>query len=451
MPLADASTFEREVKKFRDIFNKSTYQDLLNKIDNANIVLERLTRQSTTREVARSRRRTSQKPLATYRRARLHASGLHNAVIKGKCWKCPCRARHIVNFRLEQQNTDLPRTDDGSSYRLRFRLALSTIVTGTPTASPAWHWQEVDTESAEDIPQTPLDSSASLSVTTSFKSTRRVQFAILSKSTSSSSTPLSTQQLYCMPIADMCTAICGVASCESHDPIGYIFDEADARRRYNIYLAKKLAKEVHTRSLADLLGSERVPSRRRHGGRVFSRRDRLLLAATLASSVFQLHGSWLKTQWRSSDIVFPDTQDAEQILTEFPYVSSSLLDEHPESNGTPKLQRTASALIRSEVLFPLGLALIELSLGQTLSSMREAEDNDPVEAITDLKTASRLLQDVCYESGSRYGDVVERCLFWTGSKESGLDDEQFQQAVFDSVVAPLLDDYKDFEGKARIR
>jgi hypothetical protein len=116
----------------------------------------------------------------------------------------------------------------------------------------------------------------------------------------------------------------------------------------------------------------------------------------------------------------------------------------------PQLKRTVSALIRSEVLFPLGLALVELSLGQTLASLRGPEDNDSDEAIADLKTASRLITEVCYESGGRYGDVVKKCLFWPGLEDANLDNEELQQAVFESIVSPLLEDYKDFEGKSRI-
>src|SRR5437016_7398174 len=38
--------------------------------------------------------------------------------------------------------------------------------------------------------------------------------------------------------------------------------------------------------------------------------------------------------------------------------------------------------------------------------------------ISDLKTASRLIGDVCCESGGRYGDVVKKCLFWHGSEDA---------------------------------
>jgi hypothetical protein len=183
---------------------------------------------------------------------------------------------------------------------------------------------------------------------------------------------------------------------------------------------------------------------------VFNRRDRLFLATTLACSVLQLHGSWLKDQWRSRDIVFAKEKESKKAMLEYPYISW-YVSKNEDGLQPPPLKRTLSSLIRSQVLFPLGLALVELSLGQTLASMREPEDHDVDDAVTDLKTASRLIGDVCCESGGRYGDVAKKCLFWHGSEDANLDSEDLQQAVFELIVSPLLEDYKDFEGKSRIR
>ena len=147
--------------------------------------------------------------------------------------------------------------------------------------------------------------------------------------------------------------------------------------------------------------------------------------------------------------MFTEDEECKKTMLESPYISWHL--PKPEDGmQVPHLKRTVSALIRSEVLFPLGLALVELSLGQTLASMREPEDDDADEAVADLKTASRLVNDVSYESGGRYGDVVKKCLFWHGLEDTNLDNEDLQQAVFELIVSPLLEDYKDFEGKSRI-
>jgi hypothetical protein len=69
-----------------------------------------------------------------------------------------------------------------------------------------------------------------------------------------------------------------------------------------------------------------------------------------------------------------------------------------------------------------------------------------VGSFANLKTASRLLDAVFYQCGARYRNVVESCLFWPGIKVEDMDDEDFERAVFDTVVQPLLEDLSEFEG-----
>jgi hypothetical protein len=318
-----------------------------------------------------------------------------------------------------------------------------------------WHWQEVETEPAE-----ALEDSASSPQTTGLVansnpvvSVKKVQFVAVESVLQNLPWPIAQPHDDFPVISDMCSALCGIASDHGLPaPLGFISADSDTKQRYNLYLIKKLSKDIQTRTLEDLLASSRSRTIRRHGysGVVFNRRDRLFLAATLACSVLQLHGSWLKAEWRSRDIIFADQEDSNKAMLEHPYLSWQVSNRE-DGLQVPPLKRTVSALIRSEVLFPLGLALVELSLGQTLASMREPEDDDIDEVVADLKTASRLITEVSYESGGRYSDVVRRCLFWHGAEDANLDNEDLQQAVFESVVSPLLEDYKDFEGKARIR
>ena len=66
--------------------------------------------------------------------------------------------------------------------------------------------------------------------------------------------------------------------------------------------------------------------------------------------------------------------------------------------------------LKIEVLFALGLILIELCFGKTLQLMKVPEDEDGSEDATNPKTAFRLLSLVYDEMGNVYGDVVRRCL-----------------------------------------
>lgn len=114
--------------------------------------------------------------------------------------------------------------------------------------------------------------------------------------------------------------------------------------------------------------------------------------------------------------------------------------------------RTLSSVIRNETLFPLGLALIELSLCRTITALRISEDENPDEEVALLKTANRCLNHVYVESGTRYGDVVHQCLFWSHTRETDLDSEELQDTVFRHIISPLLDNVEDFDGRSsRVR
>ena len=57
-----------------------------------------------------------------------------------------------------------------------------------------------------------------------------------------------------------------------------------------------------------------------------------------------------------------------------------------------------------------------------------------------LGTTHRYIGFIHGESGRRYADVVEKCLFWTDTADTELDDENFQKTMFVSIIMPLLDD-----------
>jgi hypothetical protein len=180
----------------------------------------------------------------------------------------------------------------------------------------------------------------------------------------------------------------------------------------------------------------------------FSRRDRLFLAATLASSVLQFHGSWLKYQWGNPGILFPKTS-ADNSDVEHPYLSGHQISKSTPAG--PAARTTSTSLIKNEVLFPLGLVLVELYLCQSIFTLLTHDDDDPVEAIANWKTATRVLQErVYYESGFRYGDAVDKCLSWSETRNSTVDDDDFQQLVFQKIVSPLFEDVRNLEGKSRI-
>ena len=107
-------------------------------------------------------------------------------------------------------------------------------------------------------------------------------------------------------ITDICTAIQNFKDLKMKD-VGFLIDESVSRERHDVYLSDEEVRSALTaRSLESLLDT----SHQRAPGLSLSRRDRLYIAVTLASSVLQLDGtSWLKRLWRSGDILFLPTED----------------------------------------------------------------------------------------------------------------------------------------------
>ena len=257
-------------------------------------------------------------------------------------------------------------------------------------------------------------------------------------------------------ITDICTAMHGI--CGVKQRLGFLTDESVGQHRHDIYFVdEQIRPDMDAKSLEFVLkvSQQNLP------GFSLSRRDRLYIAVTLASSVLQLDGtSWLKQKWRSGDILFLPSEGKRPMTSRMdyshPYVSWKVPAEDEDTKLiADKEQTLVTRQIRNEDLFALGITLIELSLKQNLSEMRIPEDIQSTEAMTNFNTAIRLVDKVYNESGTRYGDVVQRCLTCPFNlrdlRDFGLDNDEFQEAVFDHILTPLRQDFEDFNGSQRIR
>lgn len=467
----------RELKRLKTVLSKNVYAELLAKIDKANKDLREFTHQNRYLEAVRSRRRIGvhRQRIADFKKIRRSARSLHNVVIGRKPWNCG--HPHVVNIRLEPQPWDAAGVDGN---KLKFRILLNCMhqAGNVPGTIPAvWKWQEVEIEpaeaaSAQDV--SPNSTAGSVSISkgqisqghiapcSDIKGSpnslaadtikKGVRFAIGGPSTNVP-VPVSIATL-AAPITDMCSALhstpCSIRKC-----IGFLLDDhaSSIAHRHDVFvLGDGESADAQPQSLEKLLASWKQIGRRRPPGTIFfSRRNRLFIAASLASSVLQLDGSWLKKHWRSCDIFFLLKAGSNPDAVHHPYLSWDVpqKDKHDALTSSDPHSPFAVHLIHNEVFFPLGLTLLELSLGQTWADLEKAEEMDSKETMKNLKTA---LDYVYGDSGPRYGDVVRRCLFWPiDFREPTLEDNEFQQSVLETIVMPLIEDWKDFDGSLRIR
>ncbi|KAJ5782234.1 hypothetical protein N7457_004008 [Penicillium paradoxum] len=320
---SDSSAFNREVKKFKDIFSKGIYESILNQINAANEQLAKLMEQSDHQNRIQ-KKRISKRPLQRLKRNRRLAQSLHNAILKGQSWKCPCRDQHTIHFFLDisfLESTKMSTEVPNSRFRMLFASPQSIEHGGT------------------------------------FES---------------SSTVLQAQM---------------------------------------------------------------------NGAFFFSQKERLTMAVNLAYGVLELHGNWLKSLWRARDIMF-----IRQPTNSLGHPALVLSLSNTMEISTLCRDTATSSLVQNEILFPLGLILVELSLCQPLELLRIADDYDENEANANLKTASRLLQYVESQSGPLYVEVVEQCLFWRWKTGCTLEDENIQDEIYQRIVFPLVVNLKNFVG-----
>lgn len=231
-------------------------------------------------------------------------------------------------------------------------------------------------------------------------------------------------------IQDFCSYLCAA---ESHvgqrESTGSISNELGTSVKYTMHAVKMLPKPVTQKPLSEVLSQ-------------ISRRDRLYVAAGLACGVIQFCGNWLKPWWNSSDVHLAAAGDGTNVLLDNLYLSwaVSATETNQGSRGDDMCSRFGN-----NRLLPLGLALVELSLGKSLQQLLDLQEENQDTLVAKLKSASWLVKLVYMESGTNYADAVNSCLSWS----AWCVERSFEEQVFDSIISPLLKDLVNFEGIAK--
>ncbi|KAJ5400757.1 hypothetical protein N7465_011246 [Penicillium sp. CMV-2018d] len=416
--------------KFRKILSKAVYDDLLVKIDGTNTILKTLVDHSFHLEDTKKRRQGWGYLLKRYQKARKHAEGLFKAIIGGSYWGCQCKNHHCVHLQLQINSLwsteEYP--DSDFDARSEFRMIFSNTKEADLTC--LWTWTEVVFEPWQVEEIVTL---ASLSLHDEPKSYRqkkpRVQFDMPPVEEARSSEKRR-EALSAPPIQDFCSSLCVAESdIGRRRSIGSISNDLDASVKYTMHAVKILPKSIPQKPLREVLSH-------------ISRRDRLHIATALACGMIQFGGNWLKSWWDISDVYLAATSDdGGNVLLDNLYLSwpLSTTDTIPGPRNNTKYSHFGE-----NRLLPLGLALVELSLGKSLQTLLDLEDGNQDTLVSRINTASWLVKMVYMESGTNYADVVNSCLSWSGLCL----EKKFEERVFDTIVSPLLKDLGNFEGLA---
>ncbi|KAJ5645579.1 hypothetical protein N7507_011590 [Penicillium longicatenatum] len=418
-----ASTKPLGALKFRKIFSTAIYDDLLDKINKTNLTLKTLSEQSQHRVQSGPdprRRRILQR----HRDQRRHARALYKIMVQERqCWNCPCQDAHSIGLQLDSNLESTP--------------AFHILISPPDTTSPCTRqWSEVKVQASE----SKIAQNVTHCICFNSQSKGKVKVNSTTYCTDSRHTASQSQGT---PV----TNLCYVLNEQDIDLLGYLSSKnATSDARYTVTRLANSQDEVYRYSLRDtlLVSSPAVQADQRIEG--MSRQDSLHLATVLASSVFHFHGTWLQEKWGTQDILFIRTKDALHPRYQRPYLIRRVSSIHqPELNDSTSHKGKSRQWTSNEVLFPLALVLIELSLGSSISSLILPQDEGSSEQELFFNAATRLLHRRVYmTSGLGYGDVVKECLYW--SRDGGFDDAQFDESVLDMIVSPLLKDFNYFVG-----
>lgn len=170
-------------------------------------------------------------------------------------------------------------------------------------------------------------------------------------------------------------------------------------------------------------------------------REKCTLALTLASAVLQLYNTpWLPKTWDIKDIFMLKTSTGSALPSLF-YVSQTF-----DSTTTAAAIAKRRRCVKNEMVFALGVALLELSHGQPLLSLHTPDDLNEQgveDSMTEVSIATRLADKIHEREMDNYAKAVLRCVrcnFDTFTCD--FEDREFREKFFEGVVAPLRADYE---------
>ncbi|KAH8805200.1 hypothetical protein F5884DRAFT_442575 [Xylogone sp. PMI_703] len=169
-----------------------------------------------------------------------------------------------------------------------------------------------------------------------------------------------------------------------------------------------------------------------------TRRQRYLIALTLASSHLQLHSTpWISSQWNKKDIFFlRDKNNPDKIHLDQPYISRSFTT-NPSTSDNPN----------DHSLSNLGIMLLELCFGIALED-HELRQKYPMDLtpnpFLDMAAALEWSPRAVEEAGPEFADAIWWCLH--NMPRRGQDNalERWREELFLKVVEPLKYCYDQF-------
>ncbi|RYP11317.1 hypothetical protein DL764_000135 [Monosporascus ibericus] len=455
----EKSVLKREVKRITLVFKRPKYQGILKMLSDGNDSLGKLL--SSNLELEPRRREGSQGRILNV--LQTVTRSIYNAL--GSSISCSYSSLHLVNFELfVPPLASRVGNEEALIKKLDFRITLSFDPKDLKgKRKTPWVWDEIALRMAE-LPQKADSSTKAMSTTPSkgSKSAKSVKFSEdrfieprlpLSSIAGSQMNPM--DRLILPPanrdsngtpdpldLVDLCDALAKNRTRTGQCCYGYVTDDSATKyRKFGVYLLNCChdSDGWSTVSLKELLQSQDINL---FVGEDSKLSNQLHIATTIAASILHLYGTqWLPKTLTSENVYFMKRHG----ILEYNrvYVSKRLSDAAPQ--GSPASRPVA--FVKNQTLFCLGILLIELLLCQTLDDL--CHEIDP--AIDAFRPSllfkptflAQLEFRMQYAATDPIKQVVDHCLKCNFiCVNPSLNDSEFRQAAYRSIVAPLQDNYE---------
>ncbi|KAK6499477.1 hypothetical protein TWF506_004107 [Arthrobotrys conoides] len=242
-------------------------------------------------------------------------------------------------------------------------------------------------------------------------------------------------------VDDLCQALSLIQLSKPKSYLGFLESQ---KWKHHIFCSDTIRSSSHTAvdSLKDLLYSIRTGPAWRSG--VFTPRERALVALNMAYAVLQFHSTaWLQEDWSIKDVfVRQENSRASQITTIYLSRKFDRLRSAPARRNMP--------WIRNEIIYSLGLALLEIIYCQPISSMVQQTNYGAgpglIDPSTEFVVAGELARDLSLERrgmvSASFAAVTRICL-WCDFQDptNDLSDPKFRQRFYAMVIEPLAEEY----------
>ena len=169
--------------------------------------------------------------------------------------------------------------------------------------------------------------------------------------------------------------------------------------------------------------------------------QRLCVGRLLATAILQYYATpWLTEALHSEDILFFGLETLGTASNTSPVSPCLNIRVNAANDRVLQSSTNSHRLIRNQLLFCLGVVLLELAYKAPLSTLQEPCDLEVGKATqySEFIIAERLGKLVSTKMGQPYGKIVRQCLHYNfGQGQDDLADVQLQGAVYNDIVCEL--------------